>query len=163
MTKQTHVSITARELASLTGLTERRLYQLSESGVIPKPKDGQWPRVETLRAMFAHYRQGGERKDDLREAQTRQANANAKRIELQNLTESEEWVRMAEVERLLTAEVVLPLRSRLLDLPSTLAVRCNPSTPETARTALLQWSDETLKVLREKLGTAPTPTTEAPK
>jgi hypothetical protein len=89
--------------------------------------------------------------------------AQAVAAEFANRETAGELVRMSEVEKLLVAEVVLPLRTRLLDLPSTLSVRCNPSNSETARVALLQWTDETLAMLRSHLGTAPTPTTEPPK
>lgn len=49
------------------------------------------------------------------------------------------------------AECLLPIRQRLLALPSEAAARCNPSDPEFARRALLEWSDEALRMIREQL------------
>lgn len=60
-------------------------------------------------------------------------------------------VQMAEVEKLISEKVVLPLRARLLSAPTTLDTLCNPSDPELARQAILHWVDETLKLLRDGL------------
>jgi hypothetical protein len=54
-TELIHVS----ELSRLCALTERRLRQLSKAGTIPAIVDGNIPRDDALRALFAHFREGG--------------------------------------------------------------------------------------------------------
>ena len=62
-----------------------------------------------------------------------------------------DYVSMAAVAKLITETVTHPLRSRLLSLPTEMSVRVNPHDPTLAQTALTEWVDETLKMLREKL------------
>jgi len=53
--------IGVKNLASVAGLTERRLYQLSEAGEIPKPENGEFPCRETLLALFRYRRRDPEK------------------------------------------------------------------------------------------------------
>jgi hypothetical protein len=60
-------------------------------------------------------------------------------------------VRWGDVEKFITENVIAPLRPALTSIDTTLDVRCNPQNPEVARTALRQWSDETLKLCSAQL------------
>lgn len=88
---------------------------------------------------------------DLEFERTRVERARADRMEMDLRRKRGETLDVATVNRLLTELVVLPLRERLLALPTTLDVMCNSGSPETARGALKEWVSETLKLLREKI------------
>ncbi len=81
----------------------------------------------------------------------RLATAQAIEKERENKIAEGELITLTEVEELISKLLTLPLRQVLIALPSTLDVRCNPDHPQTSRTALREWSDEVLKLLREKL------------
>ena len=91
------------------------------------------------------------RTTDDKSAKVRLLEAQAEKIEMENARERGETVVLADVEAIITQKLVLPLRQALTGLPSTLDVRCNSEHPETARLALKQWSDETLRLCRENL------------
>ena len=52
--------ITAEQLAGLTGLTKRRLYQLADEKKIPPADNGGFPMLETIRQLFAYFQRDGE-------------------------------------------------------------------------------------------------------
>jgi hypothetical protein len=52
-------TITAEQLAGLSNLTKRRLYQLADEHKIPQPTNGCFPMLETITAMFAYHQRDG--------------------------------------------------------------------------------------------------------
>ena len=52
-------TITAEQLAGLSNLTKRRLYQLADEHKIPQPTNGCFPMLETITAMFSYYQRDG--------------------------------------------------------------------------------------------------------
>ena len=52
-------TITAEQLAALSGLTRRRLYQLADENRIPQPTDGKFPMLETITALFTWFQRDG--------------------------------------------------------------------------------------------------------
>jgi len=52
--------ITAEQLAGLSNLTKRRLYQLADEHKIPQPTNGCFPMLETITAMFSFYQRDGQ-------------------------------------------------------------------------------------------------------
>jgi len=60
-------------------------------------------------------------------------------------------ITLTEVESLLTERVISPLRERLLNQGTRIDALCNPSHPQLAREAITADTDETLKLMREKL------------
>ena len=66
--------------------------------------------------------------------------------------EAGELVPMGELGEIITQKIVVPVGSMLNSLPSSLDTRCNPTDPELARNALLDWVEKTAKpTLRSKL------------
>ncbi len=53
-------TITADQLAYLSTLTTRRLYQLAEEKKIPPADNGRFPMVETIRQLFLWFQRDGE-------------------------------------------------------------------------------------------------------
>jgi len=52
--------IDAQQLARITGLSERRLRQLSQFGAIPRARRNRYPLRETLHGIFTYYRRQDE-------------------------------------------------------------------------------------------------------
>jgi phage terminase Nu1 subunit (DNA packaging protein) len=147
-------TITASDLCTLTGLTDRRHRQLAAQGFFPPPLRGEYERDAVIAGMLRFYREivsGGTGRKAERQARTRLTRARARELEFTEKIRIGNYVSTEEVERAISQCVVQPLRPRILSLDTTLDVRCNPEHPEIARTALRQWADETLKLLREKL------------
>ena len=53
--------IDAKTLASIAGMTVRRLYQLAETSEIPKAENGEFPFRESLLALFRYHRRDSEK------------------------------------------------------------------------------------------------------
>ena len=54
------ITITTEELAGLTNLTSRRLYQMADEHRIPQPTNGVFPLLSSISALFAFYQRDGE-------------------------------------------------------------------------------------------------------
>lgn len=79
---------TAEELADLAGITDRRVRQLADEGVIPKPPmsgegRGKYPFTACIKGIVGHFREqaNGQSADKARD-QARQAKADADRAEM---------------------------------------------------------------------------------
>lgn len=72
-------------------------------------------------------------------------------MEIENRKDDDEWIKLGEVEELITSLLAMPMRAALLQLPTTLDTRCNPDNPAIARSSLQQWVDETMRMLTSKL------------
>ena len=73
--------------------------------------------------------------DDLKLERARETGLRADLLELKRQQKSGDLVTMDEA-RCVIAEALAPVRSKLMAMPSTLALRCNPSDPDLARTEL---------------------------
>lgn len=67
----------------LTGVTQRRIYRMSEEGRIPQRVDGQYPTIETLKALFAYWRGKGEDRTTLDEEKLKKVTAETEMAELE--------------------------------------------------------------------------------
>ena len=60
--------IAAEELARRSGVTERRLLQLADEGLLPKPDRGVYPEVPALWGLVKHWKELFERKRAMQDA-----------------------------------------------------------------------------------------------
>jgi len=88
---------------------------------------------------------------DLTQMRARLAEQQAIAKEFENREQDAEWVRVCDVEQFLTEKVVSVLRAALISMPTIMDVRTNPHDPELSRKELTVWSQETLKLLRDKI------------
>ena len=72
---------------------------------------------------------------DLKAERTREARARADLLELKRREREAELVPLDEAKAAVS-RVLVPLRTELLALPSSIAARCNPGDPELARKAI---------------------------
>jgi hypothetical protein len=84
------------------------------------------------------------------------AEANVRELEERKLRG--ELVELGGAEHLYT-EAILPVRQRIIALPTEACARCNPSDPQLAREALAAWVDDALPLIRKQL---PKPMSAAP-
>jgi hypothetical protein len=95
-------TISAAELADLTGLGDRRHRQLAEQGHFPKPVKSQYETIPTLKGLFAYFVSGRYREGDaLDAARLRKLETETERIEIQNAKERGEFLPAVEVQRVL--------------------------------------------------------------
>ena len=87
---------------------------------------------------------------DLDRERTLETIERRKLLEKENAERDGLLVPMAQAEELYT-RALLPVRQRLLALPSEAASRCNPTDPQFARDALQRWLDDALPLIRERL------------
>lgn len=52
-------TISVEQLAGLSNLTKRRLYQLAEEHKLPPPANGHFPMLEAIKRLFDYYQQSG--------------------------------------------------------------------------------------------------------
>lgn len=112
---------------------------LRSKGIDPGP-DGCYTTSQIEEALF-----GG-----LENERIRLTRADADLREMERAERAGELVAMSEVVRLYT-ECLLPIRQRLLALPSECATRTNPTDPQFSRQALQAWADEALTLIRKDL------------
>ena len=85
---------------------------------------------------------------DLHAERTRETRARADLLELERREKERDLVSLAEVQTLMR-DILLPVRQRLLALPSEAATRVNPTDPQMARDALQAWVDAALPAIRK--------------
>jgi DNA-binding transcriptional MerR regulator len=83
----------------------------------------------------------------LQQARAREANARAEVAELEAAKMREDLKPVADLLASLR-NTLLPIRQRLLALPSEAAHNCNPADPEHARRALQDWLDISLAIIQ---------------
>ena len=93
---------TAAQIGALVGVTDRRVQQLSETGVIPRPlSPGQYPLAASLLAIFGELR---ERADGLpaqkAKDQARQAKADADSAEMKAARDANLLMPVADAQRM---------------------------------------------------------------
>ena len=77
----------------------------------------------------------------------RETRARADLLELERAEKQRDLVPMAEAEAATTSSL-LPIRQRLIALPSEASTRCNPTDPQLAREALERWLADSLPMIR---------------
>lgn len=87
---------------------------------------------------------------DLDFERTRLTRAEADLREMERSEKANELVPMPEVQSLYTA-ALLPVRQRLLAMPSECCSRANPTDPMFAQAALQRWVDDAMPLVREQL------------
>ena len=105
---------------------------------------------EVCRWIFSR-RRDAQRTDgigSLEDEQARQAKWRADLLELETREKEGELVNLSEVQVMLR-DSLLPIRQRLLALPTECDTRANPSDPAHARAALQIWVDSALSRIRE--------------
>jgi hypothetical protein len=102
--------IGSKLLASIVGLTDRRLYQLAEVGEIPKPENGEFLFRETLLALFRYSRRDSEK---LRSEKLGLLTAKREREQLWFGHEAGELVYARQVQALWDAAII-ELRNSIL-------------------------------------------------
>lgn len=123
--------VTAEELGAWIGITANRCHALGRDGVLPRQLDKRFPLKASVVAYCAHARElakGKQVDEDLAAAKLSLAEANARKVELQNAKAEGELVSAAEVERE-WADVLRTLRAAFLALPSRAASRLGHLTP----------------------------------
>lgn len=83
----------------------------------------------------------------------RETRARADLLELERSEKQRDLVPMGEVDTILVS-THLPIRQRLMALPSEAAARCNPTDPQIAREALDRWVTDSLPMLRAGIAKA---------
>lgn len=94
-------TINGATLESITGIGERRLRQLGEENEIPSAKDGDWPFVETVKAVVAFYRTRGA-SDKLTEAKLLKLEAETRLLKITEGERSAELVNLEHVVEVAT-------------------------------------------------------------
>jgi hypothetical protein len=89
------------------------------------------------------------------ESRAREAKARADEAERRN-AQQEGSVFNAETVRQVMRDALVPIRQRLMALPSEACHNCNPTDPQFAREALQTWVDNTLPMIRDGIGTSQT-------
>jgi hypothetical protein len=85
---------------------------------------------------------------DKEAAQAREANARAEKLERENAEATDSLCKMEDVQKVMR-ETLLPVRQRLMALPSEAAHLCNPTDPQFAQQALQGWVDRSLPLIRD--------------
>ena len=108
-------------VASIFGVTERRIQQLAKDGIIPKPVKGNYELIGCVQGYIAFMQERAFGKDsgalDAHQERARLLKAQADKTELEVQTLNGQLIPSAEVEAGWSA-LVVAFRSRLLGLPT---------------------------------------------
>lgn len=77
-------TIASKDLATLTGLTDRRHRQLADEGFIPAPVRGRWKKEATISGLFRYFREKKVGAAAVDEERIRKVRAEADRVEMEN-------------------------------------------------------------------------------
>ncbi len=86
---------------------------------------------------------------DIHSARARECTARAELLELKKTEQEGRTIDVEDMHKVLR-DILLPVRQRLLALPSEAAHLCNPADTQFARAALLEWVDRSLPIIREE-------------
>lgn len=142
-------TVAAATLAKLLGLSTRRIQQLAEAGVIPKPgKRGEYKLLESVAGYLKWLRSdAGNGTPDFQKERARLTAARARLAEIAADRESGLVVEVEESLRQVTEEYSI-VRNRLLAIPSRAAPRLlNMANPEKVRALLAAEIHDTLTAL----------------
>lgn len=126
----------------------------------PKDPDG-------FQAFYREHRRSWKPKpdagpDSLDEARRQECIERTAMLRLQRLEKERILVNLSEVQTMLR-DSLLPIRQRLLALPTEADTRCNPTDPAHARAALQIWVDSALTRIREAVAEVVDPPKPKPK
>lgn len=108
---------TAKAVAAWLGLTDRRVRQLRDEGVLPETKPGLWELRPTVGRYIAFLRKGS---DDLNAERTRLTAEKRKAAERENRIQDGMVHKTEDIERAITA-LCLNVRGRMRSIPAKLA------------------------------------------
>lgn len=119
-------SVKASVLAGLFDLSERRIRQLADAGVIPKAARGEYPLAQAIRGYVKFVGKDGRGPDDeastFRRSRARLMNARAALAEIEQAEREGDLVPATQVEEG-WIKIAAIIRARLLALPSKMAPR----------------------------------------
>ncbi len=136
------VSEAAAELNIAVSTLTRRLRAIGEE----TPRG----RIFTLRQLLAALTSKDGDKSALLRARRLKAEEEAKLLAFERREKERDLVPLAEIQALIR-DSFLPVRQRLMALPSEMSARCNPSDPQLAREALDRWLTDSLPIIRAGL------------
>lgn len=134
------IKMTCNEAAKEFGMSPAALKRHLVQAGLETEKGRKFTIREILRAV-----QG-----DLKAERTRETRERANLLELERREKEGELLPMEDVQAMIRNAFV-PVRQRLLALPSEMQARANPSDPQLARAALDQWVTDSLSLIREGL------------
>lgn len=108
---------TAKTVAAWLGLTDRRVRQLRDEGILPEVKPGLWELRPTVSRYITYLRKGS---DDLNAERTKLTAEKRKAAERENRIQDGEVHRTEDIERALKG-LLLNIRGRILSIPAKLA------------------------------------------
>ncbi len=108
---------TSKAVANWLGLTDRRVRQLRDEGVLPEAKPGLWDLRPTVSRYITYLRKGS---DDLNAERTKLTAEKRKAAERENRLQDGEVHRTEDIERALKS-LLLNIRGRILSIPAELA------------------------------------------
>jgi len=117
---KTDTTKTAKELAEILDITDRRVQQLSKLGVIPKVARGRYPLFTAIHGYIKYLRELSLETDspsDLKDAKLRSEKARAEILELEAATKASELVHKDHVSKIWTSITSL-IKAKTLTLPS---------------------------------------------
>jgi len=111
------------ELAQLVGVSTRWIAKLQRDGIVPAPKNGEYPERETLMRLFAYFRQAG---DGAGEAlSTERARLTKSKADIAEMQKKQLMGQMIAVDRVvsLTTTIMNGVKERLLTVATKVAAR----------------------------------------
>ena len=122
MTK-TDASKTAKQLASILDITDRRIQQLAKIGVIPRVARGRYPLYPSILGYIKYLRELSLEADapsDIKDAKLRSERARAEILELEAAQKASELIHKDHVTRVWTSITGL-IKAKSLSLPTKVA------------------------------------------
>ena len=105
----------AKAIASLLGITTRRLQQLAAQDFIPKSERGMYPLIGAVQGYIKYLKQSGSTSTGSSQHQ-RLARANATRVEMENLKRAGQYIQRDQVHETLAA-IFVELTQALEGIP----------------------------------------------
>ena len=142
MTTPLPETVSALDLSILTGCTKRWIQELAERGTIQKSGRGDYPLVDSIKAIIAFHKKTDE------PARERLTKAQASREERKDRAEAGEEIKL-EVAKSDWANVVLMFRQRMLSIGNNVQSKCDLT--EAQRKMIEQEVADGLRELEKKM------------
>ena len=118
-------TIPTKQLARLLNLTQARISQLAQQGIIEKEERGRWALFDTVRDYVSYLQtrkvnqwDGDDDLSDIKTEQLRRTKEEADKLELQNARTRGELVEVALVQKM-GEKVMAAIKTRILNMPLT--------------------------------------------
>jgi phage terminase Nu1 subunit (DNA packaging protein) len=156
-------TISAEELSQLAGVSTRWIAKLYRDGTLPAPKAGQYPAAETLKKLFAYFRDAlGGVDEALSSQRARLTKSKADMAEMQRARMAGEMLPRSQWIAAGTA-IAGAVTSKILAVPPKVAARCAlTSKPADVEKIIRQSLEEALEEIT-RLGIVPTHAGELPR